>query len=218
MSKFTTLDESLYAYLVEKGTRQDDVLRRLAEETERMGDIAVMQIGPDEGAFMTLLVRAIGARRALEVGTFTGYSAICIARGLPADGELVACELSEDYAKTARRWFDEAGVSERVDLRLGSALETLRAMPTEEAFDFAFIDANKDDYPGYYEECLARLRPGGVIAVDNVLGAGRVVDPAPEDEQARGIVELNQRLATDERVDIAMVPIADGVTLALKRG
>jgi caffeoyl-CoA O-methyltransferase len=218
VSKFTTLDEGLYAYLVEKGTRQDDVLRRLAEETERMGDIAVMQIGPDEGAFMTLLVRAIGARRALEVGTFTGYSAICIARGLPDDGELVACELSEDYAKTASRYFDEAGVSDRIDLRLGPALETLRAMPASEAFDFAFIDANKDDYPDYYEECLARLRPGGVIAVDNVLGAGRVVDPDPEDEQARGIVELNERLATDERVDIAMVPIADGVTLALKRG
>jgi caffeoyl-CoA O-methyltransferase len=218
VSKFTTLDEGLYAYLVEKGTRQDDVLRRLAEETERMGDIAVMQIGPDEGAFMTLLVRAIGARRALEVGTFTGYSAICIARGLPDDGELVACELSEDYAKTASRYFDEAAVSERIDLRLGPALETLRAMPASEAFDFAFIDANKDDYPGYYEECLTRLRPGGVIAVDNVLGAGRVVDPDPDDEQARGIVELNERLATDERVDIAMVPIADGVTLALKRG
>jgi caffeoyl-CoA O-methyltransferase len=218
VSKFTTLDEGLYAYLVEKGTRRDDVLRRLAEETERMGDIAVMQVGPDEGAFMTLLVRAIGARRALEVGTFTGYSAICIARGLPDDGELVACELSEDYAKTASRYFDEAGVSERIDLRLGPALETLRAMPASEAFDFAFIDANKDDYPDYYEECLTRLRPGGVIAVDNVLGAGRVVDPDPEDEQARGIVELNERLAADERVDIAMVPIADGVTLALKRG
>jgi caffeoyl-CoA O-methyltransferase len=217
VSKFTTLDEGLYSYLVEHGSRQDDVLRRLAEETDAMGDIAVMQIGADQGAFMALFVRAIGARRALEVGTFTGYSAICIARGLPEDGELVACELSDEYAATARRYFEAAGVAERIDLRLGPALETLRAMPEEETFDFAFIDANKDEYLAYYEECLTRVRRGGVIAIDNVLGAGRVLDPDPDDEMALGIVELNERLVTDERVDLAMVPIADGLTLALKR-
>jgi caffeoyl-CoA O-methyltransferase len=217
VSKFTTLDEGLYSYLVEHGSRQDDVLRRLAEETEAMGDIAVMQIGADQGAFMTLFVKAIGARRALEVGTFTGYSAICIARGLPVDGELVACELSEEYAATARRYFEEAGVADRIDLRLGPALETLRAMPEGEDFDFAFIDANKDEYLAYYEECLTRIRRGGVIAIDNVLGAGRVLDPDPDDEMALGIVELNERLVADERVDLAMVPIADGLTLALKR-
>ena len=217
MSKFTALDEGLYEYLVERGTRQDDVLRRLAEETEGMGDIAVMQIGPDEGAFMTVLLKAMGARHAIEVGTFTGYSAICIARGLGDGGELVACELSEEYAEIARRYFDEAGVAGRIDLRLGPALDTLRAMPADESFDFAFIDANKDDYPAYYEECLTRVRPGGVIAIDNVLGAGRVLGPDPGDAMAQGIVELNERLASDERVDIAMVPIADGVTLALKR-
>lgn len=217
MSKFTTLDEGLYSYLVEHGSRQDDVLRRLAEETEGMGDIAVMQIGADQGAFMTLFVKAIGARRALEVGTFTGYSAICIARGLPEDGELVACELSGEYAAIARRYFEEAGVADRIDLRLGPALETLRAMPEEESFDFAFIDANKDEYLAYYEECLTRVRRGGVIAIDNVLGAGRVLDPDPGDEMALGIVELNERLVSDERVDVAMVPIADGLTLALKR-
>ena len=217
MSKFTALDERLYEYLVEHGTRRDDVLRRLAEETERMGDIAVMQIGPDQGAFMTLFVRAIGARRALELGTFTGYSAICIARGLPEDGELVACELKEEYAEVARGYFDEAGVAGRIDLRLGPALETLRSMPAEEAFDFAFIDANKDDYPAYYEECLERMRPGGVIAIDNVLGAGRVLDPGGDDEMAQGIVALNERVHADERVELAMVPIADGLSLALKR-
>jgi caffeoyl-CoA O-methyltransferase len=217
VSKFTTLDEGLYAYLVERGTRQDDVLRRLAEETDRMGDISVMQIGPDQGAFMTLFVKAIGARRALELGTFTGYSAICIARGLPREGQLVACELSEEYARTAERWFEEAGVADRIELRVGPALETLRAMPADEAFDFAFIDADKQTYPDYYEECLARLRPGGVIAIDNVLGAGRVLDPDPDDAMAQGIVALNERVLADERVDMAMVPIADGLTLALKR-
>jgi caffeoyl-CoA O-methyltransferase len=217
VSKTSSLDERLYDYLVEHGVRQDDVLRRLAAETEAMGDISVMQVGPDQGAFMTLLVRAMGATRALELGTFTGYSAICIARGLPDDGELVACELSEEYAETARGWFAEAGVADRIDLRLGPALETLRAMPRAESFDFAFIDANKDDYPDYYEECLVRMRPGGVIAVDNVLAAGRVVDPDPDDEMAQGIVALNERIASDERVDVSMVPIADGLTLALKR-
>ena len=217
MSKFTALDEGLYSYLVERGTRQDDVLRRLAEETDAMGDISVMQIGADQGAFMTLFVRAMGARRAVEVGTFTGYSAICIARGLGDGGELVACELSDEYAQIARRYFGEAGVDDRIDLRLGPALDTLRAMPADEAFDFAFIDANKDDYPAYYEECLARLRPGGVVAIDNVLGAGRVLDPDPDDEMAQGIVQLNELVASDERVDMAMVPIADGLTLALKR-
>jgi caffeoyl-CoA O-methyltransferase len=218
LSKFTVLDEDLYTYLVEHGAREDNVLRRLADETERMGDISVMQIGADQGAFMTLLVRAIGARRAIELGTFTGYSAICIARGLADGGELVACELSEEYAGIARGWFDEAQVADRIDLRVGPALDTLRSMPTEESFDFAFIDADKEGYPDYYEECLARVRPGGIVAVDNVLGAGRVLDPDPDDSMARGIAELNDRVAADERVEIAMVPIADGLTLALKRG
>lgn len=217
MSKYTSLDEGLHRYLVEHGARQDDVLRRLAEETEAMGDIAVMQIAPDQGAFMSLLVRAIGARRALELGTFTGYSAICIARGLPEDGELVACELSEEYARTARRYFDEAGVAGRIDLRLGPALDTLREMPAGESFDFAFVDADKGNYPDYYEECLARLRPGGLIAIDNVLSGGRVLDPGPDDESAAAIASLNDRIAHDDRVDVAMVAIADGITLALKR-
>jgi caffeoyl-CoA O-methyltransferase len=217
VSKYNPLDERLYGYLLEHGVRQDDVLRRLAEETEAMGDISVMQIAPDQGAFMTLLVRAIGAHRALELGTFTGYSAICIARGLADGGELVACELSEEYAEIARRYFDDAEVAGRIDLRLGPALETLRSMPADESFDFAFIDADKGNYSEYYEECLTRLRRGGLIAIDNVLAAGRVLDPDPEDESATAIAALNERIASDERVDVAMLAIADGVTLALKK-
>jgi caffeoyl-CoA O-methyltransferase len=215
--KFTVLDADVHAYLVERGARQDEVLRRLAAETGQLGGISVMQVAPDQGALITLLVRAIGARRAIELGTFTGYSAICIARGLPDDGELVACELNEAWAEVAQRYFSEAGVTERVDLRLGPALETLRAMPNEESFDFAFIDADKEGYPDYYEECLARLRPGGVVMIDNVLMSGNVLGPGPDDASARTIAALNERIATDGRVEVAMLGIADGVTLALKR-
>jgi caffeoyl-CoA O-methyltransferase len=215
--KFTVLDAALHAYLVERGARQDDVLRRLAAETGQLGGISVMQVAPDQGALITLLVRAIGARRAIELGTFTGYSAICIARALPDDGELLACELNETWAEIARRYFAEAGVAERVDLRLGPALETLRALPNAESFDFAFIDADKEGYPDYYEECLARLRPGGMVMIDNVLMSGRALDPDPDDASARTIASLNERIAADERVEVAMLGIADGVTLALKR-
>lgn len=215
--KFTRLDDELYGYLVEHGAREDDVLRGLREETARLGDISVMQIAPDQGALMTLLARATGARRAIELGTFTGYSAICIARGLPAGGTLVACELSEDYAATARRWFAAAGVEDRIELRLGPALETLRSLPAEESFDLAFIDADKESYPDYYEECLARLRPGGLVMVDNVLAMGQILNREIDDERLLAIRELNERIAGDERVDVAMLGIADGVTLALKR-
>jgi caffeoyl-CoA O-methyltransferase len=216
--KFTALTDELHRYLVTHGARQDDVLRRLEVETaERYPDWAVMQIAPDQGAFIELLVRAIGARSALEVGTFTGYSAICIARGLPPDGELIACELREEYAEIARRWFAEAGVAERIDLRVGPALETLRSLPREEQFGFAFIDADKAGYPDYFEECLARLRTGGLLMLDNVLLGGRVLDPADDDESAQAVVPLNERIAGDERVDVVMLGIADGVTLVRKR-
>ena len=215
--KYTALTDELHDYLVEHGARQNDVLRRLAAETAGLGDIAVMQIAPDQGALITLLVRAIGSRRALELGTFTGYSAICIARGLPADGKLVACELSEDYAAIARRYFDEAGVADRIELRLGEALDTMRSMPADERFDFAFIDADKQSYGDYYECCVERMRPGGLIMIDNVLMRGRVLDPEPDDEGARVVAALNDRIAGDERVDVAMLGVADGVTLALKR-
>lgn len=215
--KYVTLTPELYGYLVEHGARQDDVLRRLAEETEKLGDIAVMQIAPEQGAFMTLLVRAIGARRALELGTFTGYSAICVARGLSDGGTLVTCDISGEWTEIARRYFDEAGVADRIDLRLGPALETLRELPADEPFDFAFIDADKTEYPDYYEECLRLLRPGGLVMLDNVLRDGRVLNSSDGDERTTRTREVNDRAIADDRVDVAMLGVADGITLALKR-
>jgi caffeoyl-CoA O-methyltransferase len=215
--KFTTLDEDLHTYLVEHGAREDEVLRRVRVETAELGDISVMQVAPDQGALITLLVRAIGARRALELGTFTGYSAICIARGLADEGRLLTCELSEEWAEIALRNFADAGVEELIELRLGPALETLHSLPAGERFDFAFIDADKEGYPDYYEQCLARLRPGGLLMVDNVLMDGRVLEPGPDDVSARTIAELNERIAEDGRVEVAMLGISDGVTLALKQ-
>jgi caffeoyl-CoA O-methyltransferase len=186
-----------------------------------MGDVSVMQIAPDQGAFMTLLCRAIGARDAIELGTFTGYSAICIARGLAPGGRLIACELSEEYAEIAAGNLEAAGVADEVEIRIGSALDTLRELPERELFDFAFIDADKPNFPAYYDELLPRLRAGGLIAVDNVLAGGDVVRPDSElDHPARyieAVRQLNDTIATDERVDSAMVGIADGLMLARKR-
>jgi predicted O-methyltransferase YrrM len=215
--KYVTLTPELYAYVVEHGAREDDVLRRLRAETEELGDIAIMQISPEQGAFMTLLAKAIGARRALELGTFTGYSAICVARGLSEGGELVTCDLNGDWTEIARRYFEEAGVVDRIDLRLGPALETLRALPADEPFDLAFIDADKREYPDYYEECLRLLRPGGLIMLDNVLRGGSVLDDADEDPRTLATREVNERAIADERVDVAMLGVSDGITLALKR-
>jgi caffeoyl-CoA O-methyltransferase len=218
--KYTALTDELHAYLVEHGARQDEVLRRVQEETEAMGDVAVMQIAPDQGAFITLLCRLIGAREALEVGTFTGYGAICIARGLAPGGRLITCELSEEYAEIAARNLEAAGVADRVEVRIGPAAETLRAIPEREAFDFAFIDADKPGYPDYYELVLARLRPGGLVMVDNVLAGGGVVDRSGADfapESLEAIRAVNERTAGDQRVDVAMLGVADGVTLVRKR-
>jgi predicted O-methyltransferase YrrM len=215
--KYVKLTPDLYEYLVEHGARQDDVLRRLADETEKLGDIAIMQIAPEQGAFMTLLVRAMGARRALELGTFTGYSAICIARGLSEGGTVVTCDISGEWTEIARRYFGEAGVGDRVDLRLGPALDTLRELAADEPFDFAFVDADKAEYPDYYEECLRLLRPGGVIMLDNVLRGGQVVDGDDDDPRTLATREVNERAIEDGRVDVAMLGVADGITLALKR-
>ena len=182
-----------------------------------MGDIAVMQIAPDQGAFMTLLAKLIGAREAIELGTFTGYSAICIARGLAPGGRLIACELSEEYAEVAADNLAAAGVADRVEIRIGPALDTLADIPERETFDLGFIDADKEGYPAYYELVLARTRPGGLIVVDNVLAAGRVTDPGNDQEQVIAIRETNDLIAADDRVDSAMVAIADGLMLARKR-
>jgi caffeoyl-CoA O-methyltransferase len=211
------LAPDIHAYLVAHGTPPDPVLCDLAEETARLGPIAMMQIAPEQGAFMTLLARAIGARSVIEVGTFTGYSALCIARGLPDDGQLLACDVSEEWTAIARRHWERAGVAKKIELRLGPALETLRALPVEPRFDMGFIDADKPSYPAYYEEILARLRPGGLILVDNVLWMGRVVDPAADDPQTAAIRAFNDRVAADPRVDCVMLPVSDGLTLLRKR-
>lgn len=217
MSKFTVLDDELHGYLVEQGAREDEALARVREETEALGDIAVMQVAPDQGALMTMLARLLGARRAIEVGTFTGYSAICIARGLTADGTLVACEIDPERARTAAENFERADVADRIDLRVGPALETLRGLDDDGSYDLAFIDAEKTGYPDYYEECLRLLRPGGVILLDNVLMDGRVLDPPDGDEGAEAMDRLNRRIRSDDRVELAMVAVADGLTLARKR-
>ena len=211
------LSAAVHEYLVRHGTPPDAVLRDLAEETARLGPISIMQVAPEQGAFMTLLARAIGARRIVEVGTFTGYSALCLARGLPDDGHLLACDVSEEWTAIARRHWERAGVAKRIELRLGPALETLRALPLEPHFDLGFIDADKPAYPHYYEEILKRLRPGGLVLVDNVLWMGRVADPTEQDPQTNAIRAFNAAVAADPRVDCVMLPVSDGLTLLRKR-
>lgn len=213
------LDDRLHAYLVEVGVREPDVLRRLREETAQLPQHS-MQIAPEEGAFLALLVRLTGARRVLEIGTFTGYSSTAMALALPPDGRIVCCDVSPDWTDVARRTWTDAGIADRVDLRLGPGLDTLDqllASGEEGTFDLAFIDADKESYAGYYEACLRLVRRGGLIAVDNVLWSGRVADPSATDEDTQAIRALNDAIAADERVDVAMVPIADGVTLARVR-
>ena len=205
-------------YLLAHCTPADDVLRDLAEETRAAtGGSAGMQISHDEGEFLTMLVRLVGARNAVEVGLFTGYSSICIARGLPADGHLLACDVSDEWTSIARRYWDRAGVANRIELRLAPAVETLRALPTDEVVDFAFIDADKVGYPAYYEELVTRLRPGGLIALDNVLRGGRVLDDSFQDEADIVMRRVNDIVVNDKRVDSVMLPVRDGVTLARKR-
>jgi caffeoyl-CoA O-methyltransferase len=211
------LAPEVHSYLVEHGTPPDEIQRALIEETRKLGGVSIMQIAPEQGAFMTLLARAIGARRAIEVGTFTGYSALCIARGLPEDGKLITCDVSEEWAAVGRPYWEKAGVAHKIDLRIAPALETLRALPRSQDLDLAFIDADKPGYHDYYEEILVRTRPGGVILVDNVLWMGAVVDPSVNDDQTRAIRDFNDRVASDERVDTVMLAVSDGLTLLRKR-
>jgi caffeoyl-CoA O-methyltransferase len=215
--KFTQMSAELHRYAVEHSDGPDELLEHLAEETEReAGDMSIMLAAPEQATMMTLLARAIGARRALELGTFTGYGSIAIARGLAADGLLVTCDVSEEWTEIARRYFVEAGLDDRIDLRLGPALETLREMPDDEPFDFAFIDADKVSYPTYYDECMRLLRPGALLMLDNVFLGGEVIDPEADREAVRVMRELNDRIAADERVLSTMLGVSDGVTLALK--
>jgi predicted O-methyltransferase YrrM len=217
--KFIRLDDALYDYVVAHGAREDEALARVRETTAELGSVSVMQVSPDEGALLTMLARITGARRALELGTFTGYSAICIARGLAEGGKLVACELDPERAEAAKANFESAGVAERIEVRVGPAQETLDALEAEgaEPFDLAFLDADKVGYLGYYESALRLLRPGGLMAIDNTLRAGGVLDPAGAEEGTAVVAELNDRIVADDRVDVAMLTVADGVTLVRKR-
>jgi predicted O-methyltransferase YrrM len=218
-NRTTALTDRLYDYLIEVSVREPPLLRELREETAAL-PMAMMQIGPEQGQFMRLLIELIGARRAVEVGTFTGYSALCVAEAMGPQGRLVACDVSEEYTAIARRYWARAGVADRIDLRLGPAVATLDKMLAQGSagtIDFVFIDANKPDYDAYYERALKLLRPAGLIAVDNVLWGGSVVDPAVDDEDTSAIRALNRKLATDERVSLSLVPIGDGLTLARKR-
>jgi len=214
--KFTALDDALYGYLLAHRSPDDDVVRELREETAKLGDWAVMQIAPDQATFLRLLVAATGARRAVEVGTFTGLSALAVARGLPADGRLLCLDVSEEWTKVARAAWKKAGVDGKIDLRIGPAADTLRGLPLEPQFDFAFIDADKRSYEVYWDEIVKRLRPGGLIAADNVLWEGDVVRPEEQDEDVVAIRKFNERVLADRRVESVMLAIADGLTIARK--
>ena len=219
-NKYLPLDDQIYEYLHAVSLREHDALRRLREETARMSE-SNMQIAPEQGQFMALLVQLLGARRTLEVGVFTGYSSLAVALALPPDGRVVACDVSEEWTRVARRYWQEAGVADKIDLRLAPALDTLDRLLGEGqagTFDFAFIDADKSNYDAYYERALELVRAGGLICIDNVLWSGRVADPAVADEDTAAIRALNRKLRGDERVSISLVPVADGLTLALKRG
>jgi caffeoyl-CoA O-methyltransferase len=211
------LSPEIADYLIAHGTPPDELQQRLIAETSGLGRVAGMQISAEQGAFMTVLTRLVGARRAIEVGTFTGYSALCIARGLPDDGGLLCCDVNEDWTAIGRRYWQEDGVAAKIELRIGPAIDTLSALSTEPMWDLAFIDADKPNYPRYYDEVLTRLRRGGVILVDNVLWGGRVIEPDPADEDLKAILAFNDLVAADDRVDRVMLPIGDGLTLVRKR-
>jgi caffeoyl-CoA O-methyltransferase len=218
-NRTVSLDNALYEYLLGASLREHPALARLRAETATHPQVN-MQIAPEQGQFMALLVRLMGARRCIEVGVFTGYSSLAVALALPPGGRIVACDVSDEYTAMARRYWAEAGVADRIDLRLAPALETLDALlAAGEAgrYDFAFIDADKEAYPEYYERLLQLLRPGGLIAVDNTLWDGAVADPADQEPDTVAIRAFNERLHGDERIDLSLVPIGDGLTLARKR-
>jgi predicted O-methyltransferase YrrM len=213
------LTDEVHDYLLRVSLREPDVLRELREETARL-ERSEMQIGPEQGQLMALLVELIGARRTLEIGTFTGYSALAVALALPPEGRVLACDVSEEWTSVGRRYWKKAGVADKIDLRLGPAVDTLRGLLAEgrhDQFDFAFIDADKASYDAYYELCLQLVRPGGLIAVDNVLWSGKVADMSVTDADTEAIRRLNAKLAVDERVTLSLVPIGDGLTLARRR-
>ncbi len=218
-SRTLCLTESLYQYMLNTSLRQPDLLKRLREETAK-DPMAEMQISPEQGQFMSLLVRLIGATRTLEVGVFTGYSSLCVAMALPREGRLIACDVSQRWTDVARRYWKEAGVDSIVELHLAPALETLDRLLDEaqaSTFDFFFIDADKENYDGYYERGLRLLRTGGLIAIDNVFWDGKVADRRFRDASTLAIRELNEKIRKDPRIDVSMLPIGDGLTLVRKK-
>lgn len=218
-AKTYQLDDHLHDYLLSVSLRDTDVKRELRQETAKMPE-ASMQTSAEQGQFMELLVKLIGAERTLEVGTFTGYSALCVASALPDDGELLACDISEEWVSVGRGYWERAGVADKIEVRIQPALDTLQELLDDGqggGFDFAYIDADKENYVGYYEKCLQLLRPGGLIAVDNTIWSGRVADATDQEESTVAIREFNEHVHADERVDVSLVPIGDGLTLARKR-
>jgi predicted O-methyltransferase YrrM len=213
------LSDQLEQYIFDNSSREPEVLSRLREKTASMPN-ARMQIGPEQGQFLALLVETIGARRALELGTFTGYSALWIALALPADGQLIACDVSQEWTSVGRPFWEEAGVASKIDLRLAPALTTLDALIAageRDSFDFVFIDAIKEEYDAYYERCLTLIRPGGLLVFDNMFRGGRVADPDNHDGGTQATRDLNAKLHRDERVAISLLGMGDGVTVARKR-
>jgi caffeoyl-CoA O-methyltransferase len=214
-----SLDQELHAYLVAHGSPPDDLTIELIEETQRaLGGAAGMQISPEQAAFFTLLAKIANIRTGVEVGTFTGLSSLAIARGMAAGGKLVCFDISEEYTSIARRFWDRAGVADRIELRIGPAVERLGELPAEPHLDWVFIDADKENYGAYWEALVPRVRPGGLLAIDNVLWSGRVLDPPGErDSSTAAIIAFNDMVAADKRVEPVMLPIGDGLTLARKR-
>jgi predicted O-methyltransferase YrrM len=214
------LSETLHQYLLANSVREPEVLARLRQETDRH-PLSNMQISPEQGQLMGLLVQLIGAKKCLEIGVFTGYSSLSVAMNLPDDGRIVACDVSDEFTAIARKYWQLAGVSEKIDLQIAPALETLdRLLANGEAgtFDFAFIDADKNNYAAYYDRCFQLIRQGGLILVDNVLWYGRVIDPAMDaDKRTQAIKQINQQIYHDDRVQISLIPIGDGLTIARKK-
>jgi caffeoyl-CoA O-methyltransferase len=217
INKFTKLTPELYEYVLAHGHNGDPIRRELSEETAQLGLISQMEIAPEQGTLMALLASAIGARSAVEVGTFTGYSSLCVARALPEDGRLLCCDVSEKWTSVARRYWDRAGIAHKITLKIAPAVETLRALPASYPIDFAFIDADKINYATYYEEILKRMRPDGLILIDNVLWGGSVIDEARQDADTRAIRALNDFIAQDLRVEAVMVAVSDGLTIVRKK-
>ena len=213
------IDPKVIDYIMSSGLREPDVMRKLREETEKH-PFARFQIPPEQGQLFQILMRMSGARRVLEIGVFTGYSSLAMALAMPPDGRIVACDISEEYTRTARRYWTEAGVAGKIDLRLGPAAETLESLIAagqSGSFDFAFVDADKTGYPRYYEQCMKLVRPGGVIALDNMLSRGRVLEENPQDPDVAALRKMNEAIHRDERVDAILLPLGDGLTLAVKR-